>query len=103
MQINVERIDSANAKIEAKISKALLDKKENKIAAQAAKNMKIDGLEKVTVPPHIVKARDGVNKFRQDAWTRKALKKKLFDEAWEKLGMVKCLNEVVKVKPHKIS
>ena len=38
MQIKVERIDSANAKAEAKVSKAFLDEKQKNMAAKIAKN-----------------------------------------------------------------
>lgn len=78
MQINAKRIDDANAIVEAKISTALLNKKEDKIAAEAAKNMKIDGFRKGKVPLHVVKARHG-EQLRQDA--EQEVLKELFDAA----------------------
>ncbi len=82
MQIDVNRIDSANAKISAKISKSLLEERENKIAAKAAKSVKIDGFRKGKVPPQVVKARMG-DQIRQDA--EQEVLKELFDEALKKL------------------
>ena len=82
MQIDVKRIDSANAEISAKVSKALLDEKENKIAAKAAKSVKIDGFRKGKVPPQVVKARMG-DQIRQDV--EQEVLKELFDEALKKL------------------
>lgn len=78
MQINAKRINSANAQIDAKISNALLSSKEDKIAAKAAKNMKVDGFRQGKVPTHVVKARHG-EQIRQDA-EQEALKE-LFDNA----------------------
>ena len=78
MQINAKRIDDANATVEAKISTELLSKKEDKIAAQAAKNMKIDGFRKGKVPLNVVKARYG-EQLKKDA-EQEALKE-LFDAA----------------------
>ncbi len=78
MQINAKRIDDANAIVEAKISTALLNKKEDKIAAEAAKNMKVDGFRKGKVPLHVVKARHG-EQLKQDA--EQEILKELFDAA----------------------
>ena len=82
MQINAKKIDDANAVVEAKISTDLLNKKEDKIAAVAAKNMQVDGFRKGKVPTHVVKARHG-EQIRQDA-EQEALKE-LFDAALVKL------------------
>ena len=78
MQISAKRVDDANAVVEAKISAALLKKKEDKIAANAAKNMQVDGFRKGKVPLSVVKARHG-EQIRQDA-EQEALKE-LFDAA----------------------
>ncbi len=78
MQINAKKINDANAVVEAKISTALLNKKEDKIATVAAKSMKVDGFRKGKVPLHVVKARHG-EQLRQDA-EQEALKE-LFDAA----------------------
>ncbi len=65
MQIKVERINSANAKAEAKVSKAFLDEKQKKMAAEVAKTMKVDGFRKGKVPSHVVMARHG-EQIQQD-------------------------------------
>ncbi len=78
MQVNVKRIDSANAQIDAKISAALISKKEDKIAAQAAKSMKVDGFRKGKVPTNVVKARHS-EQIRKDA--EQEILKELFDVA----------------------
>jgi len=65
MQIKAERIDSANAKAEAKVSKAFLDEKQKKMAAEVAKTMKVDGFRKGKVPAHVVMARHG-DQIQQD-------------------------------------
>ena len=82
MQIKVNRTNSANAAVEATISPALLQKKEEKMVASAASNMKVDGFRKGKVPAHIVKARYG-NQLKQDAQTE-ALRE-LFNKALEEL------------------
>ena len=84
MQINAKRVDDANAVVEAKISTALLNKKEDKIAADAAKNMQVDGFRKGKVPVHVVKARHG-EQIKQDA-EQEALKE-LFDVALVELDV----------------
>lgn len=66
MNITTEKIDSANAKITATISKEKIAEKENQLASQAAKDMKIDGFRKGKVPAHVVKARYGA-KLTEDA------------------------------------
>ena len=78
MQINAKRVDDANAVVDVKISTALLNKKEDKIAANAAKNMKIDGFRQGKVPLHVVKARHG-EQIRQDA--EQEILKEAFDAA----------------------
>jgi trigger factor len=68
MQIKVNRTNSANAAVEATISPALLQKKEEKMIASAASNMKVDGFRKGKVPANIVKARYG-KQLKEDAQT----------------------------------
>jgi trigger factor len=68
MQIKVNRINSANASVEATISPAVLQKKEEKLIASAAANMKADGFRKGKVPAHLVKARYG-KQMKEDAKT----------------------------------
>lgn len=65
MQVTVDRIDDANAKAQAKVSKSFLDEKQKKVAAEAAKNMKVDGFRKGKVPSHVVLARHGAQ-IKQD-------------------------------------
>ena len=84
MQIKVERIDSANAKAEAKVSKVFLDEKQKKMAAEVAKTMKVDGFRKGKVPAHVVMARHG-EQIQQDV-EQEALKVFLND-ALKELGV----------------
>lgn len=83
MQIKVERIDGANAKAEAKVSAAFLKEKQEKIAKNAAQNMKVDGFRKGKVPTHVVMARHG-EQIRQDV-EQEALRVFL-DDALKELG-----------------
>jgi len=82
MQINAKKVDDANAVVDAKIPAEMLGKKEDKIAAEAAKNMQVDGFRKGKVPVHVVKARHG-EQIKQDA-EQEALKE-LFDLALKEL------------------
>jgi trigger factor len=66
MEIKTEKIDSANSTITATISKEDIVQKENILAQNAAKDMKIDGFRKGKVPAHVVKARYG-DKLTEDA------------------------------------
>ncbi len=66
MNITTKQINTANATIDAIISKEYIEKKENTLAAKAAKDMKIDGFRKGKVPTHVVKARYG-EKLAEDA------------------------------------
>ncbi|ARU49921.1 trigger factor [Sulfurospirillum diekertiae] len=84
MQIKVNRTNSANAAVEATISPALLQKKEEKMIASAASNMKVDGFRKGKVPAHIVKARYG-KQLKEDAQTE-ALRE-LFTKALTELDI----------------
>ncbi len=84
MQVNAKKVDDANAVVEAKISTALLKKKEDKIAAAAAKNMQVDGFRKGKVPVNVVKNRHG-EQIRQDA--EQEVLKELFDVALVELGV----------------
>lgn len=84
MQIKVNRINSANASVEATISSALLQKKEEKLIASASSNMKVDGFRKGKVPAHLVKARYG-KQLKDDAQTE-ALRD-LYNQALEELSI----------------
>jgi trigger factor len=77
MQIKVEKIDDANAKAQAKVSAELLNTKQQKMAQEAAKNMKVDGFRKGKVPAHVVMARHG-EQIKQDA-EQEALRELLND------------------------
>ena len=66
MQVESKKVDTANAKIEAKISREDIDTKETELAKAAAKDMSIPGFRKGKVPAHVVKARYG-EKLREDA------------------------------------
>jgi trigger factor len=83
MQIKVEKIDSANAKAEAKISKKLLDEKQNKIAKTVAKDMKIAGFRKGKVPAHVVLKMHG-EQIKQDA--EQEVLREFLNKAIEELG-----------------
>lgn len=84
MQIKVEKVDGVNAKVEAKISKELLKKKEDKIVDGIAKNAKLDGFRQGKVPKAIVKERNK-NQIEQDV-NSQALRE-LLDLAIEELEM----------------
>ena len=66
MNITTKQINTANASIDAIISKEYIEKKENALASKASKDMKIDGFRKGKVPTHVVKARYGA-KLTEDA------------------------------------
>jgi len=84
MQIKVERVDSANAKSEAKVSKALLDAKQKKMAAEVAKTMKVDGFRKGKVPAHVVIARHG-EQIQKDV--EQEVLREFLDDALKELGV----------------
>jgi len=84
MQVKVNRTDSANAAVEATISPALLQKKEDKMIASAASSMKIDGFRKGKVPAHVIKARHG-KQIKQDAQSE--VLRELYNKALEELDV----------------
>lgn len=55
MEINAQKVDQANAKVEAKVSKEKVETQENKIAKKIAKDVKIDGFRKGKAPATVVK------------------------------------------------
>ncbi|MRJ03363.1 MAG: trigger factor [Epsilonproteobacteria bacterium] len=65
MEIQATRVDNANAKIEAKISKEEIQKREEKAIKSLAKELKIPGFRKGKVPPALVRQRYG-EKVAQD-------------------------------------
>lgn len=84
MQIKVEHINGANAVVEATISAALLQKKEDKMIISAASNMKADGFRKGKVPTHIVKTRFG-KQIKEDA--KNEAFRDVFDQALVQLDI----------------
>ncbi|WP_457594785.1 trigger factor [Hydrogenimonas sp.] len=66
MEVTATKTDSANVSVEAKIAKSDIDKRVEKIAKQAAKQMKIDGFRPGKAPVSVVKKRMG-ERLMQDA------------------------------------
>jgi trigger factor len=84
VNINVEKIDSANFKIVGKISKDDIEKEFNKLAKEATKTVKVDGFRAGKVPVAIVKKLFG-DKLKSDA-EGQALRKAL-DEGYKKANI----------------
>ncbi len=55
MKIKATKVDSANAKVEAKVSKEKVEEQETKIAKKIAKDAKIDGFRKGKAPAGVIK------------------------------------------------
>ncbi len=66
MEVTARKTDSANVSVEARIAKSDIDKKVEKIAKDAAKQMKIDGFRPGKAPVSVVKKRLG-ERLVQDA------------------------------------
>ena len=66
MEVTAKKTDNANVSVEAKIAQNDIEKKVEKIAKQAAKQMKIDGLRPGKAPVSVVKKRLG-DRLVQDA------------------------------------
>jgi len=66
MEVTAKKIDDANVVIEATIAKSDIDGRVDKIAKQAAKQMKIDGFRPGKAPVSVVKKRLG-DRLVQDA------------------------------------
>lgn len=86
MEITATKVDSANAKIEAIATQAMLDERVEKIAKKAARNMKIDGFRKGKVPLTVVKQRYG-EQLEQDA--ERELFQEMMDSAIVELKIAK--------------
>lgn len=82
MEVTAKMTDGANALAAAKIDKATLAKKQDKIAKSIAKDAKIDGFRPGKVPEAVVLKRFG-DKIKQDA-EQEALQA-IFDEALKTL------------------
>ncbi len=66
MKVTTKNIDSANLLVSASFPQSEIDAKIDKLAADAGKQMKIDGFRKGKVPAHIVKKLHG-EQLSQDA------------------------------------
>lgn len=66
MKVTVNKVDDANVIISGTIENSAIEENINKMAAQAGKEMKVDGFRKGKVPAHIVKKMHG-DKLAQDA------------------------------------
>ncbi len=55
MKVKATKVDSANARVEAKISKAKVEEQETKIAKKIAKSAKVDGFRKGKAPTNVIK------------------------------------------------
>ena len=86
MEIKATKIDNANAKVEAKITKEEIAQKSEKIAKELAKTMNIPGFRKGKVPVAVVKKRYG-EKIEQDAEAE--LVREAIDKAFDELGISK--------------
>lgn len=83
MNLQTQKINSANATAKGTLEKALLEEKLDKLSKDAAKNLKVDGFRKGKVPAGVIKARYG-EKLQEDA-EREALQE-LLDAALKDLG-----------------
>ena len=86
MELNAQKVNDANAKVEAKIANADIEQKSEKIAKDLAKTMNIPGFRKGKVPPAVIKKRYG-EKIAQDA--EGELVREAIDKAFEELGISK--------------
>ncbi len=84
MQIKTEKIDSANAKINAAITRATIDNNTEKVAQKLSKEVKIAGFRKGKVPLSAIKKQYG-DRLVQDA-EAEALRE-LLDAGMKELGL----------------
>ncbi|WP_309496943.1 trigger factor [Sulfurovum sp.] len=66
MKVTVNKVDEANVIVSGTIANDVVEAYINTMAAQAGKEMKVDGFRKGKVPPHVVKKLHG-DKLAQDA------------------------------------
>ncbi len=66
MKVTVNKVDEANIIVSGTIENSAIEENINKMAAQAGKEMKVDGFRKGKVPAHVVKKLHG-DKLAQDA------------------------------------
>jgi len=84
MEFNAKMINGANALVEATILMKTIENKVEKIAAEAAKTLTIQGFRKGKVPVSIVKKRYG-DKLKQDAESE--ILKDLLQKAYKELNI----------------
>jgi len=66
VKVEVNKIDDANVAVIGEIEKSIVNTNIDRLAREAAKQMKVDGFRKGKVPPHVVKKMHG-DKLEQDA------------------------------------
>ncbi|MGC9351421.1 MAG: trigger factor family protein, partial [Sulfurovum sp.] len=66
MSITVKKVDDANTIVSGKIDNEVVEKNVNKLAREAAKQVKVDGFRPGKVPVSVVKSLHG-EKLQQDA------------------------------------
>lgn len=66
MKVTVKKVDDANVIVSGTIDAEVINANVDKLAAQAGKELKVDGFRKGKVPPHVVKKLHG-DKLTQDA------------------------------------
>ncbi|MFT7824074.1 MAG: trigger factor [Sulfurimonas sp.] len=66
MNITVKKVDEANTLVSGKIDNEVIEKNVDKLAKEAAKQVKVDGFRPGKVPVHVVKSLHG-EKLQQDA------------------------------------
>ena len=84
MEFKANRVDEANVEIKATISKELIEKNLDKVAAQAAKTMNVQGFRKGKVPVAVVKQRYA-DKLIEDAQGEAI--RKVLDEGLKQLDV----------------
>lgn len=95
MELKSEKINSANGKVEAVISKEDIKKSEDKLAKQIAKTAKVDGFRKGKVPAALIKKQYGAQ-IEQDA--RNELIREAYENALAELKVGEILGEPSVVK-----
>jgi len=84
VDIKTEKKNDANILIQSDISLKEIDKRIDKLAAEAGKQMKVDGFRKGKVPPHVVKKLYG-EKLTQDAESETV--RDMISRAYKDLGI----------------
>ncbi|NPA03969.1 MAG: trigger factor [Epsilonproteobacteria bacterium] len=84
MEVKAEKIDNANAKVEAIITKEEIEKRIDKITKKLAKEVNIPGFRKGKVPPVVIKKRYG-DQIEKDA--QNELIQEAINEGFKKLNI----------------